>query len=182
MQPSRRPTCFCTIQSHRLAAVVPYLHAAPVPHYRWGRMPMESTCDLPTSPSLHGPCRVSPKVREGERQRASAGRGRGGATCRRSVKERGGADVVPAGQAVRRQGHMWCWEPAAAAIRGGGARSRARPAPTSKMLSLDVEAARRSRRAAVGVGGRAPPVGPPPPGTPLARAGLRLFDAGRRRE
>jgi len=35
VQPSRRPTCFCAIQSHRLAAAVPScLRAAPVPHCR----------------------------------------------------------------------------------------------------------------------------------------------------
>ncbi|CAD6251920.1 unnamed protein product [Miscanthus lutarioriparius] len=98
-------------------------------------MPTERTCHLPTSPPLpsrRGPCRALPKVGEGERHRAAAGRGRGVA-------------AVPAGQAARRQGHRWWWDPAAAAIGGGEARSRARPAPTSRLLSLDVEAARRSR-------------------------------------
>jgi hypothetical protein len=125
VQPSRRPTCFCAIQNHRLAAAVPCLRAAPVPQCRWGRMSTERTCHLPTSPPLpsrRGPCRASPKVGEGERHRAVADRGRGGAAHRQSGMERGTA-AVPAGQAARRQGHRWWCEPAAAAIGRGGARS-----------------------------------------------------------
>lgn len=42
---------------------------------------------------------------------------------------------------ARRQGHQWMWESAAAAIGREGTRTRGQPAPTTKLPSLDVEAA-----------------------------------------
>jgi hypothetical protein len=83
------------------------------------------------------------------------GRVDGGATSHRcgSAKEQGRA-AVPAGQAACQQGHPWWWEPDVAAIGGGGARTWALPAQTSKLLTarnvrlpaMERVTARRRRR------------------------------------